>query len=856
MMESLLHYEIIDKLGEGGMGLVYLAEDTKLKRKVALKFLPHHISFEPEERERFRHEAQAAAVLNHPNIAQVYAIEESDDELFIVMEYVEGRELKEVIKTEEFNPEDKHEIALQIAGGIKAAHENGIIHRDIKSGNIMIDSRGDAKIMDFGLARIEGSAHITKAGTTIGTTAYMSPEQLQGAEVDKRSDIWAYGVVLYELFTGELPFKGAYEPAIMYAIAEEEPLPATEVAPTVPEQIGAVINGCLEKDREVRYQDIGEVLDDLKQKKIQKTKLNTKSSRQAITSNLYIILPIVLLLLLLIVYPISKFSGWDWSGSAALPKEQGLAILPFKNIGLAGAANIEVVSDGLLETLTSKLAQVDNYKGALWIIPAMEVIQVGITSPSQARKEFSVNIVVTGSLQELDDRVLFTMNLVDAKTLRQISSREVESNKDSLGALQAKAGIALLNMLNIELKPEIDHALAFDKSGEPVAMQFYLRGRGYLLRYEKGNNLNDAIEAFGQAIEEDPDYALAYAGLGESYWRKYVHTDNTEYVEQAKAALDRAVEINPELVPVIATLGLINRGTGKYEDAIKNFRRVITLQPNNDMAFRELAGIYVDQGALDKAEENYKIAIQLKPDYWKGYNDLGRFYLRYRGEIDKALKQYEKLLQVAPDNYIGFSHLGAIYLYKGKFERATELLKKSLEIKETYFGASNLGVVYHNQQNFPEAIRLYSLAHKLNPNSYVVIGNLASAHEQVGNDDLAKDYYRKAIDIAENQLDVNPNNVQIINDLGTYYADIEENTLALKYLNRSIELDSNNTDMLYRVATAYERMGDRENALKWMEMAIEKGYPIMDIFNQPELQELIEDERFKKFKNKIAEQSQ
>ncbi|MDZ7692840.1 MAG: serine/threonine-protein kinase [Balneolaceae bacterium] len=264
MPSPLLHYKIHEKLGEGGMGIIYLADDTKLKRKVALKFLPTHVSVDPEERLRFKQEAQAAAALNHPNIAQVYAIEEIEQELFIVMEYVDGRELRKILDESELTLEDKERIALEIARGIQVAHDQGIIHRDIKSSNIMMDSAGRVKIMDFGLARIQGSEHITKPGTTVGTTSYMAPEQLAGMEADRQSDIWSFGVVLYELFAGKLPFEGLYEPAIMYAITEEEPVPVSALNGEIPSPIEEVIEKCLRKKREQRFNSFDEIINSLK----------------------------------------------------------------------------------------------------------------------------------------------------------------------------------------------------------------------------------------------------------------------------------------------------------------------------------------------------------------------------------------------------------------------------------------------------------------------------------------------------------------------------------------------------------------------------------------------------------------
>ncbi|MDX1618828.1 MAG: serine/threonine-protein kinase, partial [Balneolaceae bacterium] len=401
MPNSILHYEIIEKLGEGGMGVVHLARDTKLKRYVALKFLPGYISTNSKERDRFRQEAQAAAGLNHPNIAQVYAIEETEEELFIVMEYVEGRELKDAIKEGSLEAEQKRETALQIAQGIRAAHRRGIVHRDIKSGNIMIDPEGRVKIMDFGLARVQGSAQITKTGTTIGTTAYMSPEQLASNDVDARSDIWSYGVVLYELFSGELPFQGVYEPAIMYAISEEDPAPLSEIDPQIPGRLQTVIDRCLVKDRDRRYQSMDEVVEDLTgedpigELPAAPSTASRSSEHRFMAdkaSYLYVGLPVVVTLLLLFFL---LRSSMPWQASS-VPEKKYLAVLPIENIG--GNPGLQAICDGLAETFSFRLSELEKYKDSYWVAPASEMRREKINSATQANKIFGVNLAVISSI--------------------------------------------------------------------------------------------------------------------------------------------------------------------------------------------------------------------------------------------------------------------------------------------------------------------------------------------------------------------------------------------------------------------------------------------------------------------------
>ncbi len=383
------------------MGVVYRAEDTRLKRQVAIKFLPHHISASEEERRRFKIEARAAAALNHPNIATIYAIEEADDEMFIAMEYIDGQELKEMIrKISPGSPLEKEErggflpldvvidCALQIAEGLNAAHEKGILHRDIKSSNIMITGKGQVKIMDFGLAKVRGDVEITMAGTTLGTVAYMSPQQLLGEQVDEQSDIWAYGIVLYELLSSQLPFKGTYEQSVMYAITHDDPIPLLELRADIPPYLKNIVTKCLEKNPASRYQNFHQILSDLRNEALQPDQVSevpvtgkSVTKRVSLTMGRRLSFLLAAFFLILVLVWMFVFSGWQdiRNGFSSKPTEQHLLVLPFTNVG--GEARDRAFCDGLLETLTSKLTQLEQFHGSLWVVPASEVIRNKIESP-------------------------------------------------------------------------------------------------------------------------------------------------------------------------------------------------------------------------------------------------------------------------------------------------------------------------------------------------------------------------------------------------------------------------------------------------------------------------------------------
>jgi len=874
--KTILHYKIIEELGRGGMGVVYKAEDTKLKREVAIKFLPHHIQADDEERERMKIEAQAAAALNHPNIATVHSIEETADELFIVMEYIEGKELKDLIppilplgKGGTASPpplekgnrggflpiDDVLDYATQIADGLHAAHEKGIIHRDIKSSNIMVTTRGQAKIMDFGLAKVSGNPQLTKIGTTIGTTAYMSPEQVRGEVVDQRSDIWSYGVLLYELLTGQLPYTGPYEQAIMYSIVNEEPIPVSQVKEDLPASLVTIVAKCMEKDVQKRYQTFSELLTDLKEaetnlgvvphrKKIKPTK--TPAAQPRLGVPLMISAAIGLILILVFLFPTIT----DWFKSSIVPSQQHLLVLPLTNI--SSDPTKQVFCDGLVEILTSKLSQLEQFHGSLWVVPASEVRRQGINSASEAQQSFGVNLVVSGSLQSFNDQIRLTLNLIDAEDLRQLNSAVLDITPEKLSALQDEAAVKMLAMLNLELNPQIEKVLTAGGTTVPGANEFYLQGRGYLQRYEDVGNIDASIKLFENAIKQDPKFALALAGLGEAYWRKYEATKNAMWVEKAQEQCQQAMKLNNQLAAVNITLGVVNNGTGKYEDAVNDFEKALDSDPTNADAYRGLAKAYEALGSPEKSESTFQQAIKLKTDYWAGYNDLGVFYFR-QGRYDDAIAQFQQVIVHTPDNYRGYNNLGGIYYLLQRWQEAQQMFERSFALKKSYAVSSNLGTLYFIQGKYSDAARTYEKGLELNPNEYIIWGNLASAYYWApGERDKAPETYRQAIALVKERLKINPNDPDLIAMMAGYYSMIDERPQSLQLIEQALEMAQENVQVMYRAGTVYEQLGDRDKALYWIDKSLENGYSLAEIEHQPDLRQLLKDARFQRLVKKYA----
>jgi len=486
--DKISHFEIRETLGAGGMGVVYKAYDTKLNRFVAIKALARHIAHNPEFRKRFLIEAQAIAALNHPNIATIFETREEGDDAYIVMEFIEGEELSKKTSKGKLGIPESLDYAIQIAEGLREAHSKGIVHRDIKSANIMVTGSNLVKIMDFGLAKLAGQSMMTQVGTTIGTINYMSPEQTRGGEIDQRTDLWALGVVFYEMLTGKLPFKADYEQGIIYSILNEEPKSVSEIVRDIPKEIDEVIKNLLSKLPENRYQTADELLNDLKAIKqsvetgipvaqlksgtaeyINKLRIeknvSTAFSRKRViaTSAAMVILFFILL-----------FKGGDLLkifGGGLLPDEIHLAVLPFDNIG--NDSTNRVFCDGLVETLTSQLSQFEQFDGKLWVVPSSEIRKSKITSADEAFNKFATNLALNGSVQKMTQGYRLTLNLVDAGNKRQLASRTIDDPMTSTSFLQDEAIIKVADMLNVELKPK---SLELLTAGKPGSAEAHLIG--------------------------------------------------------------------------------------------------------------------------------------------------------------------------------------------------------------------------------------------------------------------------------------------------------------------------------------------------------------------------------------------
>lgn len=855
--KTISHYKIIEILGHGGMGVVYKAEDTKLRRTVALKFISPEKMKSQEFKERLLHEAQAAAALDHPNIGTVYEIDEAGDQIFLAMSYIKGISLRQRIENSPLRIDETLDITLQITEGLQEAHEKGIIHRDIKSSNIMITEKGQAIIMDFGLAKLIGGTKLTETASIMGTAAYMSPEQALGNKVDHRTDIWSLGVMIYEMLTGQYPFQSENEGMILRSILEMNPPPVTSKRSGIPLEFEAIIEKCLEKDPNERYQNAADLKADLKRLKRKETAKETErfSDFSRKTRFPYIskkwrlpaisVLGILFLLLMIPAarQPIEKILGLKFA-----TKIERAAILPFSLIGTNESD--QAFSNGLMETVSKKLIGLERFQKSLWILPLEDVYQYEITDPRRAHRVFKIPFAVTGNFKRMDSMFTLTLNLIDTRSLTLLKSRTITDQTANISTLQEGVVIHIAEMLGITLS---QHALRTLRTGETTILSAFrscLEGIGTINTVEKPGGLDQAIACFEQAVQDDPHYALALIELSRAYLKKHQQTKDPVWFEKAEESCHRATGLNQELSSAYVVMGTIYKQKGNHEDAVKNLQQAIEIDPNNYNAFRGLADTYENMGQLDEAINLLKKFISLKPGYWSIFSNLGYFYY-HKGNYQEAEKMYRRSTELMTENVNDYNNLMAIYYQLGDTESARTAFEKSVAIKPDADTYANMGTIYFYQRRYADAMEMYEEAIELGEDEYYVWSHLADSRRFAGYKEKAPEAYKHAIHLAEEELKIKPNDALLYARLAAIYAKVGCEEKALDHIEKADKLAaSNNVVILLHTVLVFEITGDRDQALLALKKYLQQNGSMEEIRGQADLSGLLADPRCRKLVGK------
>ncbi len=681
MSRTISHYEILEKLGEGGMGVVYKARDIQLQRLVALKFLPPHIAEHPEEKARFIHEAQSASALNHTNVTTIYGIEESPEGMFIAMEYVEGRTLKQIIEEETLSIKKVLDIGIQMCEGIAMAHEKGVVHRDIKSDNVMVTPRGQVKIMDFGLAKLKGATKITQTGSTLGTASYMSPEQAQGEEVDQRSDIFSFAVVLYEMITGRLPFEGEHEAAVMYSIVNETPEPLARYKSDVPDELQGVVEKAMEKDRGMRYQHVDDLGADLR--KLRK-ELESEALKEEVPET---------------------------------ERSPSIAVLPF--INMSADPEQEYFCDGMAEEIINALTHVENlhvvartsafsFKGM-----KVDIYEIG--------KKLKVEHVLEGSVRKAGNRLRITAQLVKVANGYQLWSDRYDREMEDIFAIQDEIALAIVQQLRVKLVRKAQAPFVKRYTENLEAYSLYLKGRYYWNQLTP-EGWDKSLECYQEAIEVDPTYALAYAGL--SIWHQSLafwgDIPPSRAVPESQELAQKAIELDDTISDAHNSLAV---GYAIYDwnwlAADREFKRTLELDPANALGWLNYAICLCTRRRFKEALDNARRAQKLDPlssiiNTWTSTISM------YMGQYEESVKGLQEVIAKDPDFWQPHLWLSVTFMFRSDIKKAVSAAEKAVELSGgASIATAMLACFYSLSSRLQEADNLFRSLKDRSKHAYV-----------------------------------------------------------------------------------------------------------------------------------------
>ena len=852
----LASYEIVEKLGQGGMGVVFKARDTRLQRFVALKILPESLAGDADARSRLRREARAEASLSHPNIAVCFEIGEAPLEppdllgpvssngrhevLFLAMEYIAGTDLLTDVVTRKRRLPEILDFTLQLASGLEAAHRSGVVHRDLKPGNILVTSDGRIKILDFGLAKIIEStlspesdtiSSESSGGRVLGTVAYMSPEQAMGDPVDHRSDLFSLGVVVYQLVTGRIPFLGKTMMETLRARVRDTPQPMARYAADVPEELERIVRKLLAREVSDRYQSAHEVLTDLRALTARDPggvrKWGDRLIRFSRKRYRWIAAFGVLALASGLALQRTQCSG---GRSEAMT----LAVLPFVN--LTGNPGSDHLCKGIAAGVLSDLVSVRNCN------VVSQSASFGFEGREQNLEEISRELgagaVLEGSVQHEGETVRIDVRLVDTATGYALWSGRFERNVDEVYRLQEDIARQVAGIVSGAFPFYGGKWGRGGATDSPAAYDTYLKAGVHLDDADDPRGADLALDLYRQAAALDPGFALAYAGQSKALSKLYDRTHEADFLKRAETAADQAVRLNPDLLEVRVARAQIYRATGRYADAITEMQAVLSVNPNWDEAHLHLAAGYRDAGDLERAGESFRRAIALRPDYWKNWNALGSLLVR-KGDYAGAREAFNHIIRLMPGKNRGYEQLAAVEMLEGRFEEALAAYERlPLPVNDGAL-ASNIGTAHFFAGSLDKAEEFYALAVSLEPRNQVCRQNLGDLYSRSGRKSAAASEYRLALHLVEEQLRIDPEDMETGIQRVVFLAKTGEcraASEALKALQPRLPRDD--ADCAHMMAKALALCGREAEALSALRRAVELGVPARYIREEDEFQNL------------------
>jgi serine/threonine-protein kinase len=835
MIGQLLdHYRIETQLGAGGMGIVYKAYDVRLQRPVAIKLLTHPTDAAQE----ILCEARAASALNHPHICTIYEVGETAGQAFIVMEYIEGQTLRDVIPPDGLAVDSAVAYAIQIADAVAHAHDDGVIHRDLKSANIVITPEGRTKILDFGLAsrftpsridEISEVATLKESDTdrAAGTLAYMPPEVLRGKQPDVRGDIWALGVVLYEMLTSRLPFNGRNNVELSTEILREPPWP---LRASIDAGLRGVVTRCLMKEPRQRYQRASEVRSALEtiQRELEGSgPLSERLYPVPVTGHRRVTRRMVLmaaaalpaLLVFSLAVPQTRRlilpSSWHLQGDGPSAERRAIAVFPFRAIGTDAEAG--QLAGGLGEALAARLFQ----STALPIASGAAMERAGNGgSTDAAARELGVDVLVRGTVQRIGGTLRIIMNVEDVKNGRSLWAQEISGNSSNLRSLEDRLLAGVLEALDIAPKERVS---ASPPTANTEAYNLYLKGTNALREQPGAGGAKAAIRFYEEAVRLDAGFGLAYAATSEALLQLFQATRDRQSAERAQYMAERAQQLDPARPEAHLALGAAYNAIGKAPEAIAALKSALALSPNSDKAYRELGRAYASTGRGEEAIQSLHKAVELNAFDPEHYNALGPI-ANSLGRYAEAAEAFRRLIEFEPDRVRGYSNLGAVYLQTGQFSEAADAFQKALKLEQHPSTYTNLGITYANTGRFAEAVQMLQKAVDLDPNEAHLV-NLADGYRWLGQQANAAPIYDKAIALAYQKLRINPQDAATMAALALSYAKKGSASQATQFIAKARSIKPDDLDFIYYEATIHLLADRTAESLALLRNAFQAGYP-------------------------------
>ncbi len=851
-------YRIEAEAGEGGMGKVYRATDLDLHRTVALKVVRADLVSSSQSLDQLIREISIASQISHKNVLRIHDLGEASGLRFVSMAWAEGEDLGHLLKRTGPIPEERiFELACEICEGLEAAHEQGITHRDLKPSNILLTSGGHACIADFGLAhsvdsvaaeaikRLEPSASDSQSVSASGTPRYMSPEQVDGAEIDHRTDIYSLGLILYEMATGRIPFNDDSVFQTMTQRLTEKPVSPKLLNAAISDRLAGIIMRCLEREPKERYASVRELLVDLRSKPELALAAPGGPMHPKVGRLKRAWLPASLGALVLLA---GAGWFWQWRTPRAEPPPNGkyIAVLPFRVVG--SDPNLKYRAEGIADSISARLSSL----ASLHPISASALERINLSqSEENIGKQLGANLLVNGTVQSVGDRIKVDASIYNTEKRHVLWSKSYEGVTGDLFTIEDEISNDTERALKVKPTIEERERQAPAPTQNLAAYDLYLKGRDILKRERNTAGAKAALDLFEQACKQDDSFALAWTGVADANLILYRLNKESLAASKAVAAAGEALRRNSNLPEVHFSLGSVYTATGRNAEAVTEIKRALQLSPNSDDGYIRLGKAYLATGQKEEGLNALKKAVELNPYYWHNHYALGKAFF-ILGQNTEALKEFNQQKTLNPSSDEGYNNVGSVYLAQGQWKKSIPEFQKAISINPSVEAYSNLASAYYHLGEFAEAIPLYEKALALDSNDPEALRNLANAYAHTGQPEKANQNYDRAMALLYEQLEVNPRNSSALGTLALCFAGKKNTAKARELITQARGIDSADNLLMYDEAFINAVDGRIPEALRALGNALANGYSFENCLSDPDLKAVRDSPGFKALKRKWA----